>query len=588
MSAPAVSVHQSPPNRSLPRRLWPWLAAAATGALLILCFPPWNQGWLCWIALTPLISAIFASSPGHRRGGLRLAALGYLAGWIFFTCTFWWLGSTLAPLFRTPLLRGLPALLALYMGLYVAIWSWFVGAVLAPDDGSGKRFQNSARNLFIGCAGAAAWLPLEWVRTWLWGGFGWNPLGVALHQDLAMIQIVDITGVPGLSFLIVFVNLMGVIVARRIISEFGPVFLTRIRWEFSATMALVALVFAYGVHALLHQDPSPTVPLRVAAIQPNIPQTEKHDIAMEDDIFERLDRLTGLAALAQPHPQLFIWPEAATPRDIDDELTSNFVIEQARRAGSALLIGTLELDLEGSYNIAALITDGGRTRQRYRKMHLVPFGEYLPLRPVFSAIPAVGQLVPSDFTPGSQPTALTLSDPPIRLGILICFEDSLGDLTRRFVGRGANVLVNITNDGWFAKSPAASQHLANALFRAVENRRPLIRCGNTGITCAVDIHGRVQTWINPFEEGFSVRQVSVPTTSSLTFYTRFGDWFTALCSGIALLALLRGIRQRRGGNAPRGSAFSGRGAQRSGSGENDEPSEPFGRGAGGGPGKRRE
>jgi apolipoprotein N-acyltransferase len=137
MSASAASLPQPPPKLSLARRLWPWLAAASTGALLVLCFPRWNQGWLCWIALTPLISAVFASPAGARRRGLRLAGLGYLAGWIFFTCTFWWLGSTLAPLFGSPYLRGLPVLLALYMGLYVAFWSWFVGAVLAPDDGTG-------------------------------------------------------------------------------------------------------------------------------------------------------------------------------------------------------------------------------------------------------------------------------------------------------------------------------------------------------------------------------------------------------------------------------------------------------------------
>ena len=545
MSAPAAFLPQPSPIQSFPHRLWPWLAAASSGALLVLCFPPWNQGWLCWVALTPLISALFASPAGGKRRGLRQAALGYVAGWIFIASTFWWLGSTLAPLFGSPFLHVLPALLALYMGLYTAAWSWFVDAILAPDGGAGKRFQNSARNLFVACAGGGAWVALEWVRTWLLGGFGWNPLGVALHQDLAMIQIVDITGVPGLSFLIVFVNLIVVIVVRRIISEFGPVFLTRIRWEFSATMALIAFVFAYGVHALLRKDRSPTVPLRTVAIQPNIPQSEKQDLAMEEEIFERLDRLTSLAALSQPHTQLFIWPEASTPRSMfADEVNHDFVMEQARRTGSALLIGTLDFDLEGDYNIAALFTDNGRTLQRYRKIHLVPFGEYLPLRPLSSAIPAVGQLVPSDFTPGTEYKVLTLSDPPIRLAALICFEDSLGVLTRRFVGQGAELLVNITNDGWFAQSPAASQHLANALFRAVENRRPLIRCGNTGVTCAVDIYGRVDLWINPFEEGFSAREVSVPTTSALTFYTRYGDWFTALSAGIVLLAAADSMRRR--------------------------------------------
>jgi apolipoprotein N-acyltransferase len=548
MSAPAASLPQPALSHSLPRRFWPWLAAASTGVLLILCFPPWNQGWLCWIALTPLLSALFAAPPGGKRRGLRLAALGYVAGWLFIVGSFWWIGGSLAPLFGNRLLFTLTPLIALYMGLYVAFWGWFVAVVLAPDDGTGKRFQSSARNLFIGCAGAGAWVVTEYSRTWLFGGFGWNPLGVALHQDLPMIQIVDITGVPGLSFLIVFVNLMAVIVVRRLISELGPAFLTRVRWEFSVTIALVALVFAYGVHALLRHPATagpPTVPLRVVAIQPNIPQSEKEDLAMEQAIFENLDRLTGLAALSQPHPQLFIWPEASTPRSMfADQVNYRFVIDQAKRAGSALLIGTLDFDPERreDYNIAALLTDKGETQQFYRKIHLVPFGEYLPLRPVFSAF--VGQLVPSDFTPGTEYTVLELSDPPIRFAALICFEDSLGDLTRRFVGRGAELLVNITNDGWFGRTPGASQHLANALFRAVENRRPLIRCGNTGVTCSVDINGRVDLWIDPFVEGFSAREIPVPTTSDLTFYTRYGDWVTWLSAGIALLAVAGSIRRR--------------------------------------------
>jgi apolipoprotein N-acyltransferase len=228
-----------------------------------------------------------------------------------------------------------------------------------------------------------------------------------------------------------------------------------------------------------------------------------------------------------------------------DRLNYQFVIDHAQRTGSALLIGTLDFDPERreDYNVAALLTDNGETQQFYRKIHLVPFGEYLPLRPVSAAF--VGQLVPSDFTPGTEYTVLKLSNPPIRLAALICFEDSLGDLTRRFVARGAELLVNITNDGWFAHSPAASQHLANALFRAVENRRPLVRCGNTGITCAVDIHGRVDLWIDPFEEGFTnAREVSVPTTSALTFYTRYGDWLTALSAGIVLLAIADSFRRR--------------------------------------------
>ena len=168
-------------------------------------------------------------------------------------------------------------------------------------------------------------------------------------------------------------------------------------------------------------------------------------------------------------------------------------------AGNAqLLLGTTDFDPEAKedFNAAVLLTAHGETQQLYRKMHLVPFGEYLPLRPVFGGL--CGQMVPADFTPGREATVFGLTEPKLRLAALICFEDTLGELTRRFVGSGAQVLVNITNDGWFAQSPAAEQHLANAVFRAIENRRPLIRCGNTGVTCAVDTYGRVDLWLREF------------------------------------------------------------------------------------------
>ena len=520
-------------------RAWPWLAAAGTGVLLTLCFPRWDQGWLAWLALTPLICAVFFSQNTGRRTGLRKAALGYVAGLVFFTSTFVWLSTTLAALYENRWLLALAPLVAMVFSFYFAFWAWFTGAVLVRDDAA-RMFPRSLRNLGIAAAGACAWVAHEWVRERLFGGFGWNNLGVALHRDLPMIQIADLTGVPGISFLVAFCNLMAVILVRRIIGEFGPVFLKRIRWEFSFTMALIAAVFAYGVRSLLRKDAGESVPLRVVAVQPNIPQTEKFDGGMEAKIFGELAKLTGLAALTRPAPQLVLWPESATPRSMfADDVNYNFVLNQAKALDGALLLGTTDFDPERGedYNTAALLTQRGEKQQFYRKMHLVPFGEYLPLRPVFAGF--VGQLVPSDFTPGREFTLLDLPDPKIRLAALVCFEDTLGELTRRFVQGGAQVLVNITNDGWFAQSPAAEQHLANAVFRAIENRRPLLRCGNTGVTCAVDSRGRVDLWLKPFQQGFAAREVRVPTTAPLTFYTRHGDWFSHLAILVTAVVLVR-------------------------------------------------
>lgn len=518
------------PNPKIPR-LWPWLAAALSGGLLTLCFPPYTQGWLAWIALTPLIAAVFM--PGSRW---RRAALGYVAGLVFFSSTFWWL-STLADLYRNPWLVTLPILLALYMGLFLAFWAWFLGEMLAAFDPE-RSFAHSMRNLALGALGASAWVAHEWVRERLFGGFGWNPLGVALHRDLAMIQIAEFTGTPGLSWLVTFANLMGVIIVRRIVGEIGPAFSRRIRWEFSLTMALIALVFAFGIRRLLHPEVVEQKSLRVVAVQPNTLQEDKFDREAEDRVLEQLGQLTRLAILTQPAPQLVLWPESALPRGMfASEHNFHFVMDLAQAGDFAMLLGTVDYDEDKreDYNTAMLLTGRGSAHQSYRKIHLVPFGEYLPLRPVFGHF--LGELVPGDFTPGREYTALHLTDPPAELAALVCFEDTLGDLTRHFVLNGAQVLVNVTNDGWFAKSPAAEQHLANAALRAVENRRPLVRCGNTGVTAQVRSNGEIERWLPPFQQGFVTREVRVPVHPRITFYTRHGDWVSIIGIIIMLSAL---------------------------------------------------
>ena len=529
-------------------KAWPWAAAALSGLLLILCFPPWNQGWLCWIALTPLLCALFFEPRPVRFFGVRKAALGYVTGLIFFPGTFFWLSTTLAKLYENRWLLTLAPLLSLFLALYFAFWAWFVGAVLVRDPGI-PRFPRSLGNLGIACAGACAWLVHEWVRERLFGGFGWNPLGVALYREQSIIQIAEFTGTPGLSFLVVFTNLMAVIIVRRIIGEIGPVFLKRVRWEFSFTMALIAATFAFGVRRMWHADSGASVPLRFAALQFNIPQDEKRDPEAVETVLEEIRKWNGVATAAdagQASPQLVIWPESAIPTGMfGSERSFHFVIDQLQDANYALLLGTVDFDPQRAedYNTAILLSDHGREHQSYRKIHLVPFGEYLPLRPVFQ--PFVGQLVPGDFTPGREYTVLQLSDPPIKLGALVCFEDTLGDLTRQFPKAGAQLLVNITNDGWFARSPAAEQHLANATLRAVENRRPLIRCGNTGVTCTISATGEIDQ-IPPFQTGFVRREINVPTTPSLTVYTRLGDWLSIVAMVVVAATGIGSATVRRG------------------------------------------
>jgi apolipoprotein N-acyltransferase len=155
-----------------------------------------------------------------------------------------------------------------------------------------------------------------------------------------------------------------------------------------------------------------------------------------------------------------------------------------------------------------------------------------------------GELVPGDFAAGSEFTVMHLPRPPLALSTVICFEDTVGTLTRRFVQNGAQLLVNLTNDGWFLKTAAAEQHLATAVFRAIENRRPLVRCANTGVTCAIDRNGRVERWLKPFERGFVCREITVPGRERMTVYTRCGEWFAVVAALTTSLAMLHAWRSR--------------------------------------------
>ncbi len=527
-------------------RAWPWAAAVASGALLTLCFAPWNQSWLVWIALAPLLSALwFAPKP-------RPFALGFVTGAVFYPCVFHWLAQ-LSFVIHAPILLGLPPLLGSYLALYIALWAWAMRALRPRRE---LDAWSSLRHLRLGALAACLWVALEWTRGWFLSGFGWNELGVALHGSLAMVQIADLAGLTGLTWLVAFVNVMAVVIVRRLCAEFGPDFLKRIRWEFTGTMLVVAAVFAYGAHRLLHEQDFTrnTVPLRIAVVQPNVPQDVKFDAAAEDAILDKLRRQTSLAALLEP--QLLLWPEAPAIRGMDaDEADYKLVMDLAASGPFDFLLGSLDYEPDPKdagkmriYNAAYLLTGHGAERQTYRKTHLVIFGEYLPLRDYMPGF--VQDFVPGDLEANQAhgPGVLRLSESNGGLIVapLICFEDSLGELTRQTCVAGAQLLVNITNDGWFRHSVGAEQHLAHAVFRAVENRRPLIRCCNTGMTGSVDPLGRFRSWVPPFREGIGSGVVPVPVAPTLTFYTRHGDWVAHLSAALCLVWLSWRWWQRQG------------------------------------------
>ena len=525
-----------------------------SGVLLSLCFPPADVGGLAFVALVPLLMALWIPQGGKRRG-LRHFALGYVTGLVFFTTTFCWL-SELAPLFHSRALNILPLLLAADLSLFLGAWAclagWIAGAhfrpVPPPDPlvpFERPLLLQSSRNLVIAVFCAAAWVAFEWTRGWLiFSGFGWNALGVAMHTDLPLIQIAEFTGVGGISFLLVVCNAILLITVLRVRAEIGRVRL-RPHFDFAITAGLVFLAFGYGVRVLIRSQQSPpqSVMLKIAAVQPNISQQWKFDFGHWPEIFQRMQSLSDLAALTAP--DVLLWPEASVPGGmLGDADTAAFVRERAAQV-PAMIIGTDDMNrgaIGEDHNSAAFIQTGEKEPQFYDKRQLVPFGEYLPLRPLLGGI--FGDLVPGDFKPGKSAGVFSLAKPALKIAPLICFEDTRGEITREQVRLGAHLLVNLTNDGWFGHTAELDQHMNDAVFRSIENRRPMVRCTNNGITASVDSFGKVDRWLEPFTQGAAARQLKIPTVLPETFYTRHGELFSVACAWFVALVLLAAALRR--------------------------------------------
>ena len=542
-------------------RLWPWPAAISSGFLYAACFPPFDQAWLCWIALTPLLAAVWFSGTNSKRGWLRDLSLGYVAGLAFFWTVFFWLRTVTAP--------GL-ILVGFYMAIYFALWSWICGwlrpslrapAVVnrwtqpPPNESPLSRspWLRSTNNLRLAFLLAAVWVAQEWLRGLVFSGWGWNTLGTALHAQLAIIQIAEFTGVAGLSFLVAFTNVILLTTVRRFILE-TQVRPMRPHYDLTLTMAAIVGVMGFGLRSLQIQRPAKTI--NVALVQPNIPREQKFSVEFAQNTFDQFTRLSTPALGASVRPDLMVWPESSMPGPVlSDELSYRFVMDFSASAKTDLLLGTIDLNETDAYNAALLVSDGGKRVQIYRKVHLVPFGEYVPGRhtiPLLARV--VGDQVPDDFAFGKEHTVFHLTNDKALVAPLICFEDTIGDLTRRFVLGGANLLANVTNDGWFLRSAGSQQHVANAVFRCVETRLPMVRAANTGVTCFVNEFGRITQILvdehgSQFTDGVLTGEVSIPTDKGMTFYVRHGELFAECCVGISVLVLVflgvRLVRRRK-------------------------------------------
>lgn len=484
--------------------------------LLILAFPRFNLGFLAWIALIPLFFAL------ENKNIKQRFAIGYLFGLIFFSGILYWLVNVTVPgtIVLVLLLSLAPAI---FCSLYLKLITY---------------------NLLLFLAIPSAWVITEYLRTYLFTGFPWALLGYSQYLNLPVIQISDITGSYGISFIIVLVNFCIYAIIKKFPNK--KIFTTL------GISILIVTVF-YGFYRLNQKYMIP--PIKVAVVQGNIPQSMKWDRTYEKFILDKYEFITLEAQ--ESNPDIIIWPETSVPGILGrDKHIFSRVTNLARSIDTDLLIGTIrEIDSK-FYNSATLVSKEGRILESYDKLHLVPFGEYVPLEKYMPWFRNTIDKPIGNFEPGTEfkllkvktGQASVIGDSIIKdtrfykFGTLICFEDIFPNLARRFVKEGALFLVNITNDAWFGKTSAPYQHVQSSVFRAVENRVPVIRSANTGVSCFIDQKGRIidSVRINGeeiFVDGYTERDIyplSIPT-----IYTRFGDIFCYVCLALYLTSLIK-------------------------------------------------
>lgn len=533
---------------------WRGAAALLSGAMLAASFPPFDCPQAAWVALAPLLVIARHSRPRVAFRG------GFLAGFTFWAVTLAWL-QALAH-FGSPYLMvagawlALAAACALYLGLFTALvallWRHEDAPGAPADDG---MLRNAGRVLLI----PILWVGVEYLRSTLFSGFGWNALGVSQYRNLAVIQVAEWGGVYAVSALVVMVTSGLTLTVMDLLPGPRRRGARRLHPELMLALMTLAGAMSWGlarVQALRAEDAAEGgVVVQCATVQANIPQDEKWSDEVAQAVADRLVELSERAHAGVA--DLVIWPETASPTGLGAAMdTPAYLVELAMRVGP-LLVGAMEVEAAGDdyryYNSALLFLRNGEIAGTYRKQHLVPFGEYVPLADI---IPGLNNFAPLGYncTPGRDPGIFRLAQPEVAFAVLICFEDGIAPLARRAVRAGARLLINQTNDAWFEGTSAGVQHLSQSVFRSVENRVPLVRCANLGVSGIIDRTGALDPQTQDLlERGdgdsatYRLDGVRVPPEGQpLTLYARHGDWAFAIpCACVVAAAILLWWRQAR-------------------------------------------
>jgi apolipoprotein N-acyltransferase len=483
-----------------------------------LSFPKFGHPAAGWVALSPLLVALLAGAPGAFR-------LGLLTGIVYFAGTLYWLVKVMTTFggLALPSAIGAAAVLVVYLSLYPALFAAVVARV------------NQRSRVAAVCLAPAVWVASELGRTYVWSGFPWVLLGYSQATVLPIAQLASVVGVYGLSFIVCSVS-AALAYAVVTISE-APAARARALMTLTATVAAVLAVAAWGALRLRGSHLTREgEAIRVAVVQGNIAQEDKWNPALIEPILDRY--ITMSRAALGAGAGFIIWPESSTPFFFDSDRRGEAVRRLAAQSRVPFLIGSDEIEPAPQqpprvYNAAFMVGPNGATAGVYRKMHLVPFGEYVPLkRMLFFVGPLVESV--SDFSFGADPVTLPAVGRPV--SVAICYEVIYSSLIRRFVLNGSQLLTTITNDAWYERSSAAYQHWEQASLRAIEQGRYLARAANTGISGFVDPYGRVLAQSELFEQTMLVADLRF--IQSMTIYARVGDlvaWLSLAATAAALV-----------------------------------------------------
>jgi apolipoprotein N-acyltransferase len=501
--------------------------AVTTVVLAVLSFPPFHSPEFAYAMLIP---GIFWA---YTRPRLKLFAWTMaFAQAVAWTIILGWLHHVTV--------GGL-----LLLGPFVGIWigTWYLAAWWTMPRMIGKPTFTR----LVALAGlAAAWVVIEWTRTWFLGGFPWLPLAASQWERVSILQIAAYTGAHGVSFVLVALNIGFAAMAHSLLVERQSGFNLR-RPEFLFGLFLLMGCVSIELQETINRHRF-SVPLgRFGFVQPYIPQNLKWDPTEAKNILNVLEATTLKAG--ETRPDLILWPEASSPLAVrgGQPEAQAFVESLASRTGSPLLVGSVVIEdpntpKERWFNAALLVTpEGGVQKDYYAKRHLVPFGEFVPLRPLLGWL---SKFVPigGDFErgPTAAPMVVSMKANPTAIGALICYEDIFADLARNSAQSGAEMLTVLTNSAWYGEGGAAYQHAAHSVLRAVETRRPVLRCGNGGWSGWIDEFGTIRNELTNENKSIYFRGAK---TISVTrdqrwigresFYVQYGDWFVYVCIALA-------------------------------------------------------